>query len=189
MIREQKYIWLLVPGGVAVGLPFFNYLVDRRRSLSLLLVKIHASLKTPIEADLRCTLLKRGWFRRGGLFRRRMLVEVCRHPPAPERRSKTRMLISQGVAGRCYRIKQQCSVPIVAEDLKTLLVRDFGFTEREAKRFKQDRKSYLCVPILSPKAGVLAVLSLDSSKLDTFTAERIAKVEEQLSAFYEILAL
>lgn len=98
------------------------------------------------------------------------------------------MLISQGVAGRCYRTKTLCNVPIM-DDFRTQHVRDLGFTEEEAVQFKQDRKSYLCAPVTDQRGNIVAILSFDSSHIDTFAQDKINRINEYIPQFYGKLTL
>jgi putative methionine-R-sulfoxide reductase with GAF domain len=98
------------------------------------------------------------------------------------------MLISQGVAGRCYRTRELCNIPIM-DDFQKQHVRDLGFLPEEVQRFRQDRKSYVCVPMLSQSGDVLAILSFDSSEMDTFTRERVAQINGYVPLFQQKLTL
>lgn len=164
-----------------IGGPLLNYFYERRRATLALLMEVHEKLQVPSDASLRCAVLRPCW-------RRRALKVYARYPNPKARRPKTRMLISQGVAGRCYRTKDLCNVPIMKGVFETQHVRDLGFMAEDAARFKQDRESYLCVPILNPSKDVIAILSFDSSQEDIFSKDRIGHIYEYVPKFRENLA-
>ena len=80
------------------------------------------------------------------------------------------------VAGRAYRTRLLCYVP-VTDDWHVQLMTELGFTANELSRYRTDRNSYLCVPILGEHAKVVAILSFDSKYPDTFNSDRIAWIE------------
>jgi hypothetical protein len=189
LVKYEQFGWLLLPAAAIVSIPFLNHVLERQRSLMALLVSLHQALNIPSDAGLRCAIL------RCCLIRRKMLIQQARYANPPEQRPKTRMQITQGVAGRCYRLHElngngsspvECLVPVVT-DLMTLLVKDLGFTKQEAQQFKQDRMSYLCLPVPNYTGKILAILSLDSSKPDTFTEDRIKTVHQKIPEFAQIL--
>lgn len=54
------------------------------------------------------------------------------------------------------------------------LVKDWGYTEEEARDVSSDRQAWMPVPVLSPTRGPVAVVSLDSS-IPGFFSPRIQK--------------
>jgi len=98
------------------------------------------------------------------------------------RKGRAWMKVSQGVASRVYRTSFQCLVPITG-DWRTHLITEFGFTSQELSRFSNDRKSYLCVPILGEHRKVKAILSFDSKQPDTFYPQHLTYIESMAPYF------
>lgn len=181
LLKNELYWWVLLPSAVLIGGPLLSYFYERRRTTVALLMEVHEKLQVPSNTSVRCAVLRPCW-------RRRALKEYARYSNPEERRPKTCMLISQGVAGRCYRTKDLCNVPIMKGYFEAQHVRDLGFMAEDAARFKQDRESYLCVPILNQSGDVSAILSFDSSQENTFSKDRIDHIYEYVSKFREKLA-
>ena len=165
-----------------VGLTI-NNVIDQKSLLHAALAKLHSKLvvnfQIPESADLRAAVFTPGWVLQF------VLVGTARYPNTE--RGRTRMLIYQGVAGRCFRTKQIAQV-LVTADYYQQLISELGFTRRAAKHFRLDRKAFLCLPILNARQRVIGVLSLDA-KSDVFTPEVIAAVKIELATFYQALAV
>jgi putative methionine-R-sulfoxide reductase with GAF domain len=173
LLRNDLYLWLLVPAiivillNVLVTLPWWT----KPTTVSVLLRIVRDVIRPPADDDVRCTIFRPMLFRRS-------LVEVVMATAAGEqkRKNRTRMKISQGVAGRAYRTGQLCFVPITRNGYNQFMI-EFGFTNRELSKFQSDRKSYLCIPIFGEHRKVIAILSFDSKHPDTFTSDRIGWME------------
>lgn len=173
LIRNELYIWLLVPLGVLILLSWVATLPwwMRPGTLSILLRLARDSVGVAADEDVRCAIF------RPTLFKKSLVeVAIATESGEQQRKDRVKMKVSQGVAGRAYRTAKLCCVPIT-EDWDDQLMTELGFTARELARFRSDRKSYLCIPILGEHEKVLAVLSLDSKQPDTFNTDRIERIE------------
>jgi hypothetical protein len=173
LIRNELYWWLLAPAAIVVLLSVFVNLPwwTKPATVSVLLRMVRDVIRAPPDDDVRVAIFRPTLFRRN-------LVEVVMATAGGEyqRKDRARMKVSQGVAGRVYRTRQLCYVPITG-DWHVQLMTEFGFTSKELSEFRSDRKSYLCVPILREHDKVVAVLSFDSKYPDTFNTDRIAWIE------------
>lgn len=174
--QAELYTWLVLPFVIPIGVLWLCYLYEKKKEVVALLMEVHEKLQVPSGTDLRCAVFIPS-------SRRKALKEYARYSNPKEHRQKCKMLISQGVAGRCYRTKEQCNVPIMKGTFSDQHVRELGFMPEEAERFKQDRESYLCIPLQNESGDVSAILSLDSSKNDTFTNDRINNLMQYLPQF------
>lgn len=93
---------------------------------------------------------------------------------APGDQAGRRFSIRSGIIGRAVRRKNA----MVAtrendghEEFVGELVRDWSYTEAEARRLSPDRYAWMAVPIIGPTGAPLAVVYLDSSEPDFFTDE------------------
>lgn len=179
LIRNELYWWLIIPAVVVV----LGHIIAMRpwwmkpATVSTLLRVVRDMLNLSPDEDVRCAIFRPTVFRKE-------LVEVVMATEGGEqqRKNRVRMKISQGEAGRAYRTGQLCYVPITG-DWRTQLMTEFGFTDREISKFRSDRKSYLCVPILGEHDKVLAVLSFDSKYPDSFTPDRVERIDYMASYF------
>jgi GAF domain len=179
LIRNELYLWLFAPAvivvllNVLVTLPWWT----KPAAATVLLRVVRETLSLPRDHDVRCAIF------RPTLFGKH-LVEVVMVTQTGEQRRRARawMKVSQGVAGRVYRTSAQCLVPITG-DWRTHLMTEFGFTSQELSRFNDDRKSYLCVPILGDHGKVKAVLSFDSKEPDTFYPQHLTYIESMAPYF------
>jgi putative methionine-R-sulfoxide reductase with GAF domain len=98
------------------------------------------------------------------------------------------MKVSQGVAGRAYRMRKTCYVTEIEDgQWKATLMSDLGFTDKELGRFAEERKCYLCVPILGKNDKVLAIISLDAKIPNAFTLRAVQRVEKTAACMEDIL--
>ena len=94
--------------------------------------------------------------------------------------------IHTGIAGRVAREKEPLIYTRVNDDYDTYLkelVASWGYTETEARKLQQDRKSWMAVPIFSAEHVVLAVVYLDSSSRDVFSTEVMQLVIDSCAGF------
>lgn len=144
----------------------------------VLLGIIYRIFNLPPERDLRCTLLIPSKLKQS-------LVPIARYGGAL---SGSKIPFGKGVAGQCFSTKRSIIEPVIGNFHEYMLKR--GFTEKEARQFKP-RESYLCVPIIRDKDDPeepLGIISLDSSKVDTFNKERLEIVETLFVVpFYTLL--
>lgn len=179
---NSLYAWIPLPISLAIAVPLFAYLLETKRAIVALLMEVCRELQVPAEAHLRCAVFKPCW-------RQRALKEYARYSNPEERKQKTRMLICQGVAGRCYRTRAHQNVPIMKDNFLAQHVMDLGFMPKEAARFKQDRESYLCVPVQNASGDVSAILSFDSSQANIFTRDKIDQIDGYVFEFNKKLTL
>jgi len=57
------------------------------------------------------------------------------------------------------------------EQFLSELVRDWAYTEADARQLSPDRRAWMAVPIFAPKAEVVGVTYLDSNQTGFFTPE------------------
>ncbi|HEX2079469.1 MAG TPA: hypothetical protein VHG08_17210 [Longimicrobium sp.] len=82
--------------------------------------------------------------------------------------------VRTGVIGLAVRKKDAVAVSRKSEghqDFVRELIREWGFTEDEARVVSSDRQAWMAVPILSSTMVPVAVVALDSSVPNFFTAE------------------
>ena len=68
------------------------------------------------------------------------------------------------------------------------MVRDYGFSEEEARKLNETRWSWVAIPIRDAQSRVDGILYLDSSKKDCFSEEICGKIIvacEPLCAFID----
>lgn len=188
-LLPERLGWLLA--GIAVLLAAFNVLLSHRTHL-LGKQRVMGHLESArcvgqLEPEDRVTLyLPTG---RGRIGEKKDLRQAVPYLPtgAHRRRIPLRRIRAEvGIAGRSYRLgKRQVYLfdedVGVAERLITLQ-KDFGFSERGAKRHEPDRMSYLALPVIKDVRGVdkvTAVVYMDSPRSDTFIDNsRIARIEQ-----------
>jgi hypothetical protein len=173
LIRNELYLWLIAPAIAVILLNFFVTLPwwTKPSTVSVFLRMLREIIGAQPGEDVRCAIFRPSLFCKS-------LVEVVMVTVdgKQQRRRRVRMKVSQGVAGRAYRTKELCYVPITA-DWGSQLMTEFGFTDREILKFDPNRRSYLCIPILGEQRQVVAILSFDSKNADTFTPDNIQRVE------------
>ena len=82
--------------------------------------------------------------------------------------------IRSGVIGKAVREKNAFAASRQSDDYEKFLselVREWSYTDQDARKLTPDRRAWMAVPIFSPKMTVAAVVYLDSSEKDFFTAE------------------
>lgn len=181
-VTERK--WVTAGAGLItllVGVVLIH-VMDQKMSTGLALARLYSKLGVyvPKEADLQSSVFTPGWVLRF------VLGETARFPDSS--RPRSRMLIYQGIPGRCYRMQSIIKVPTNSADYKERLVGEFGFTPAYVRHVPTDRTTTLCVPILDGRKRVRGVLSLDA-KQDVFSDEVIKRIEEELSLFFEALEI
>ena len=85
-----------------------------------------------------------------------------------------RFSIRSGVIGKAVREKSVFAASRRSEDYEQFLselVRDWAYTEADARQLSPDRRAWMAVPIFSPKAEVVGVTYLDSNQTGFFTPE------------------
>jgi putative methionine-R-sulfoxide reductase with GAF domain len=98
------------------------------------------------------------------------------------------MKVSQGVAGRAYRTRKTCHVTNIEDgQWEDMFMDNLGFTKKDLGRFANDRKCYLCVPVLSKNDKVLAIISLDAKIPNAFNLEIVRSVEKTADCMADIL--
>jgi hypothetical protein len=179
LIRNELYWWLLAPAAIVVLLsvlvtfPWWT----KPAAVSVLLRIVREILRLPTDHDVRCAIFQ------PTLFRKHLVEVVMLTEKGQQRRGdRAWMKVSQGVAGRAYRTSNLCFVPIIG-DWRVHLMTEFGFTSQELSRFSNDRKSYLCIPILGEHGKVRAILSFDSKQPDTFYPQHITYIESMAPYF------
>lgn len=82
--------------------------------------------------------------------------------------------IRSGIIGKAVREKSVFAAHRESDDYEKFLselVRDWAYTEADARKLSPDRRSWMAVPILGSKSAVVAVVFLDSNEKDFFTSD------------------
>lgn len=82
--------------------------------------------------------------------------------------------IRSGIIGRAVREKAAFAAERVNDDHEGFvqeLVKEWAFTHADARALRQDRRSWMAVPIFGTRKTVIGAVHLDSSLPDLFTAE------------------
>jgi hypothetical protein len=82
--------------------------------------------------------------------------------------------IRSGIIGRAVREKSPYAASRQSDDYEEYiheLVRDWAYTEEDARKLRSDRKSWMAVPIFGLNHAVVGVVYLDSVEKDFFTKE------------------
>ncbi|HKP77148.1 MAG TPA: hypothetical protein VJT67_16570 [Longimicrobiaceae bacterium] len=85
-----------------------------------------------------------------------------------------RFSIRSGVLGKAVREKSAFAASRQSQDYDAFvaeLVRDWAFTEDDARRLSSDRRAWMAVPIFGAKGTVVAAAFLDSNETGFFTPE------------------
>lgn len=86
-----------------------------------------------------------------------------------------RFSIRSGVIGKAVRGKGAVAASRASEDYEQFLVelvRDWAYTEHDARQLSPDRRAWMAVPVFDPKGAVVAaVVYLDSYETGFFTPE------------------
>lgn len=83
-----------------------------------------------------------------------------------------RFSIRSGIIGKAARRKSAVVAGRASADYEEFvgdLVRDWAYTEEDARRLSPDRCAWMAVPILKPREGTVAVVYLDSREPGFFT--------------------
>lgn len=155
-------------------------LEHRDRAISLLTELCLTLLELPPECDPQVTLLR--------VVEESEPHELVPFSRAPGKVPDSRMTTQQGIAGKCYRAGKIVVQHDVVNFFASMV--DVGFTEEEARQFRQDRKTYLCVPVFEVNGKkVIAVLSCDASQANVFTEARVTIAERLTPFFARLLTL
>ena len=94
------------------------------------------------------------------------------------------MLTTQGYAGKCFRIRQSTLELDVGDDFHQKM-RRVGFTnDDEVAQFRQDRKTYLCVPIIvTGDKDPIGVVCVDA-KTAYFFDDDVTEMVESWTPFF-----
>lgn len=193
LTEEKLYYWLLVPAVIEItiiALPIYVLpKVLRWRATPTIgtFLRMMRDLVAELAPndDVRCALF------RLSLFKKRVIEVLICTEDGLERRKNKYMTVHQGVAGMAYRTQKTTYIPIQTGNWKTQLMGNLGFTEREVKRFKPDRGSYLSIPIRKrvdqQEVEVLGVICLDSNNDATFTPEMIIEIERVAAYMADVI--
>jgi GAF domain len=165
---------MLVMGGITA----FKEIRSQHReneALALLVDLTSTMLETSQDADLRVTLL--GVDRTQG-----RLFQIARKSSQGTTPGSSSMSIHQGVAGMCYRRNAAVAMTLRADDFIEQMV-DLGFSRTEAKPLREDRRSFLCIPVMTSDGEVIAIVSIDSKLAEVFTPQH-AKIVERLTPYF-----
>ena len=83
-----------------------------------------------------------------------------------------RFSIRSGIIGKAVREKEAFAFSRQSDDDKDFiqeLVRDWAYTEEDARKVSHDRKVWMAIPIFGAKSDVVGVVYLDSNELNFFT--------------------
>lgn len=82
--------------------------------------------------------------------------------------------IRSGIIGKAVREKAAFAASRQSDDYDTFieeLVRNWSYTEEDARALSPDRRSWMAVPVFGSKSSVVAVVYLDSSEREFFGGE------------------
>lgn len=85
-----------------------------------------------------------------------------------------RFSIRSGIIGKAVREKSAFAAARQSDDYNafvTELVRDWSYTEEDARKLSADRRAWMAVPIFGSKSAVVAAAFLDSNDTNFFTPE------------------
>jgi|GEM_PF-5610693 len=120
-------------------------LKNNRRSLNIVLRSIYKTVKGNYDGNIRCAL----WI--PCRFKKETLKQALNYIPSDHGRGR-KLNQSKGIVGRCFREKRMLFEHIKEEtNFKKYMVENWGFTNKDAEQLTLDRRSYMCLPILSRK--------------------------------------
>src|SRR5262249_24367409 len=82
--------------------------------------------------------------------------------------------IRSGVIGKAVRARGVVMVMRQSDEYEAFvdeLVREWAYTEHDARKLSSDRRSWMAVPVFDSGSVVCAVVYLDSNQTDFFTPE------------------
>lgn len=134
-------------------------------------VRRAAGLANPWDGTLRITIHRTmpASSGRGGIEELEQLLPYVGGTGAPAGR---RFSIRSGVIGKAARKKAVIAVVCESENYQDFvkeLVREWAYTEDEARKLTPDRRAWMAVPILAADESVAAVVYLHSNVRDFFT--------------------
>jgi hypothetical protein len=134
-------------------------------------VRRAAGLENPWDGTLRITIHRvvSAGKDHGGVEELEQLLPYVGGTGAPAGR---RFSIRSGVIGKAVREKKVIAVVCESESYQGFLkelIREWAYTEDEARKLTPDRRAWMAVPILAADESVAAVVYLDSSVRDLFT--------------------
>jgi len=197
-LEEKMYYWIALPGVVSVFLYVLRYRAheyqDRSRvyltTFELLLLALYETCHFDHSHGVRCTFLEPMNQRNGNI----RLLQVARYSFDGTRISSTSMSTNQGIAGRCYRTNKQQYEQKIDGNLVQHLIDNWGFSRDEAVSFRQDRRCYLCTPIVyksnNPTSNdrVLGIIALDAALERAFSSQVCTEVFRFTQYFNSLIA-
>jgi len=159
-----------------------------RRALANAVGQLLRRLGAREEADLRCTIYVPTMMRR----RWAAFMPYCGSAERPPRRFGLRRLKpQQGIVGACVRHGEKILDVLTEEqqgDRLGYLVRNWGFTKKEAARMSLDRDAYGALPIPGGRAGsLLGVVYMDAKGTETLTPELVKRFEDVIPFVAELV--
>lgn len=134
------------------------------------------------DADVRITLFVPDHSRRG----LRQTLPYASTSEDARYGSHRRLSVTKGIVGKCFRTGDICHGTVDGTNTVNDLVANWGFTREEASQLRQDRRSYLALPVKDYLGEIAAIIYLDSNRIDTFSAENavaLARVCPPLSRY------
>ena len=102
------------------------------------------------------------------------LEQLVPYVGGPGGRPGRKFSIRSGIIGKAVREKAPLVASRRSDDYDKFvaeLIRDWAFTETDAREVRPDRRAWMAVPILGRHASVVGVVFLDSSDADVFREE------------------
>lgn len=192
LINDRNWIlsFLVVTGTVLVVLYYgwpekYNHKVLEAGLVSFLRV---LNLHDAEEDEVRCAMWVRDHRSKNG----KEVWQVTNYVPGRTRGRGKRLVDSQGIVGRAFRLGRSTIISIRDEqqqrDFEDELLEKWGFNKDEAARLSKDRRAYLAVPIKSRTGPVIAVIYCDGKDPDTFgDQDRTLQAAESMASMFEPL--
>lgn len=118
----------------------------------------------------------------------RELLKITDYTPSDKKEAKKKkkqvLNPAKGIIGKCYRTRESWSETILVppgdkEKFMQIMIEEWGFTEEEAEKLKDDRRAYLAFPVIGANYQILGVFYCDSSKGDKFVDDKlISKIND-----------
>lgn len=167
----KKYMWFIIfPFSVVFVLKFLQFFLHKdekyraiQNQMSLLLLLIKKSY-----GNIRCTLHVPRW-----RFLRRKLIQTFDYIQmgGAGGGGKGRSFpTDKGIIGRAYNRKMpQVESFHDSKEYYSKMVGEYNYTKSQTEKRTQDRRSYLCYPVMNEKNIVLGLLYFDSNMSEAFS--------------------
>ncbi len=147
ILTNEKMWWqLCLPVATMLVWNIYAFVRLPRARLELVLRIVYDYMEAAPEDEVRCAFLRpvRPRFRKA-------IVKVTSYQNG--KFDHTRRVIREGIgtAGRAFSTRKEVVLPDVQGEFQDVMTRDWGFTQAEAQKLRQDRKSYMSVPFLNDR--------------------------------------